>query len=116
MKLQSLKVKIGIGADEPYYVHTNVLVPIEGNYYYLPTSYTNPIKCKLINYRTYGSVDNIIRVMAVIDIGKFTGSPNSITLKEISPHLLFSTKDQAAQYYLDNKKELNFDYLNIKKV
>ena len=109
MKLQNLKVKIGVWANEPYYVDTNILVSIEGNYY-LPTSYTNPIKCKLIDYRTYGSVDNIIRVMAVIDIGKFTGSPNSITLKEISPHLLFSTKDQAAQYYLDNKKELNFDF------
>ena len=104
MKMKNLRVKIGIGAESPYYIDTGILVPIEG-VYYLPTDYKEPLKCTLVDYRTYGSVDNIIRVMAVVNIG------NAIELKDISPKLLFSTKDQASQYYLDHRKELNFDYL-----
>lgn len=103
MKMQNLKVKIGIGTDYPYYVDTGLLVPVEGKYY-LPTSYKDPIRCKLVDYNVYGSVDNVIRVMAVVHI-------DGLPLKDVSPQLLFSIKDQAAQYCLDHKKELNFDYL-----
>ena len=107
MKMQNLKVKIGIGADYPYQVDTGLLVPIVGKYY-LPTSYKDPMLCKLVDYRTYGSVDNIIRVMAVIHI-------DGLPLKDVSPQLLFPTKDRAAQFYLNHKKELNFDYLKENK-
>lgn len=103
MKMQNLKVKIGIGADYPYYVDTGLLVPSEGRYY-LPTSYKDPTSCKLVDYNVYGSVDNVIRVMAVIHI-------DGLPLKDVSPQLLFPTKDRAAQFYLNHKKELNFDYL-----
>lgn len=108
--MKNLEIKIAIGSGEPYYINTNISVPIE-NKYYLPTSYQNPMKCVLVDYQTYGSVDNIIRVMAVVDVGKFNGNPNSIVLKDVSPQLLFSTANQAGQYYLDHKEELNFDYL-----
>lgn len=103
MKMQNLKVKIGIGADYPYYIDTGLLVPVEGKYY-LPTSYKDPMLCKLVDYNVYGSVDNVIRVMAAVHI-------DGLPLKDVSPQLLFSIKDQASQYYLDHKKELNFDYL-----
>ena len=103
MKMQNLKVRIGIGSDYPCQVDTGLLVPVEGKYY-LPTSYKDPMLCKLVDYRTYGSVNNVIRVMAVIHI-------DGLPLKDVSPQLLFSTKDQAAQYYLDYKKELDFNYL-----
>lgn len=108
MKMQNLKVRIGIGADYPYYVDTGLLVPSEDRYY-LPTSYKDPTPCKLVDYNVYGSVNNVIRVMAVIHI-------DGLPLKDVSPQLLFSTKDQAAQFYLNHKKELNFDYLKEEKI
>ena len=49
MKMQNLKVKIGIGADYPYQVDTGLLVPIEGKYY-LPTSYKDPIPILTFNF------------------------------------------------------------------
>ena len=114
MKMKNLKIKVAIGSEQPYYIDTNIAVPVEGKYY-LPTCYKNPTQCFLVDYQTYGSVDNIIRVMAVIDIGKFNGDPNSIVLKDVSPQLLFSTEKKASQYYLDHKEELNFDYLKGEK-
>ena len=60
------------------------------------------------NYRGFSLVDNVIRVMAVIHI-------DGLPLKDVSPQLLFPTKDRAAQFYLNHKKELNFDYLKENK-
>ena len=111
MQLQDLELKVAIGTGNFYRIKTQIKVPLENQDYYLPTDYKEPLKCRLVDYILTLSVDNIIRVMATVNIGKRTGSVKDINLKEVSPLLLFTTKNQASQCYLENKDKFNWDYL-----
>lgn len=111
MQLQDLELKVAIGAENYYGIKTQIKLPKVNENYYLPTNYKEPLKCRLVDYISTLSVDNIIRVMATVNIGKRTGSVKDINLKEVSPLLLFTTKNQAGQYYLENKDKFNWDYL-----
>lgn len=85
---------------------------IEFKTYYLPTDNINPQKCQFIYYhleKSLGSVD--FTILATIDVGDFNGNPKSVKLTEVSPYLLFKNKSKAGEYYLEHKKELNFDFL-----
>lgn len=112
MKFQELELNIGIGGGNPYRVKTGINVPQEMEYYYIPTDYKEPLKCRLIDYTACLSVNNVLRIMATVKIEFGNGKH---VLKDIQPELLFNTKNLAAQYYLDHKKELNFDYLKEDK-
>lgn len=111
MQLQDLELKVAMGAGNHYRIKTQIKVPLKNKNYYLPTDYKNPLKCKLVDYTPMISVENIIRIMATIDIGKQSGMAKDITLREVSPSLLFTTKSQAAQCYLENKDKFNWNYL-----
>lgn len=96
----NLKLKICLGASEPYYIDTGLKVPRDTEYYYIPNDYRNPDRCYLVDYYVKLSVDNIIRVFAVIN------------LKDeqylIQPELLFKTVNQASDYYIKNKPDLSY--------
>lgn len=102
--MKTLKIKVALGSEQPYLVDTDIQILQDNEYYYLPTDYKEPLKVKLVDYNINLSVNNIIRIMACIDIG-------NLQLEEVSPNLLFSKKDTASDYYLEHKKELNWDYL-----
>lgn len=111
MQLQDLELKVAIGAGNYYGIKTQIKLPKVNENYYLPTNYKEPLQCRLIDYTPTLSVENIIRIMATVDIGKQTGLVEDINLKEVSPLLLFTTKNQASQCYLENKDKFNWDYL-----
>lgn len=108
MKFQELELKIGIGGGSPYRVKTGINVPQEMKYYYIPTDYKEPLKCRLIGYTACLSVDNVLRIMATVTIEFGSGKH---VLKDIQPELLFNTGNLAGNYYLSHKKDLDWDYL-----
>ena len=103
MNKQELEIKIAIGSETNYCIKTNIYVPLESQYYYIPTDYKEPLKVYLVGYNNYNSVDNIIRVMAVVSYNK--------KQFEVTPNTLFKSSDKAQEYYLQNKNELNYDFL-----
>lgn len=108
-KMQNLFIKIGIGPGLPYSINTLIKVPRESEYYYIPTDYRNPLRCYLIGYNVHQSVDNIIIVLAVIEIDK--------KQFEIQPQYLCKTPIQAGEMYLNKKPNLIYivDELNKKR-
>lgn len=104
-----LKIKIAIGSEHYDYVNTQILVPVDSEYYYIPTDYKNPMRVYLVDYNSYQSVDNIIMIMAIVS--------DEETKKQfpVSPKLLFKNSSKAGDYYLNHKNELNFKFLNIDK-
>lgn len=100
----TLKAKFSIGSIGTQQIDTKIELPKEMEYYYLPTDYREPLRVKLVDYNLHQGIENIIRVMACVDIG-------DLRLEEVSPNLLFKNKDEASNYYLEHKKELNWDYL-----
>ena len=100
---QKLEIKIAVGSKNVNYIKTNIYVPKELKYYYIPTSYTNPLKVYLVGYNNYNSVDNIIRVMAVVSYNK--------KQYEVTPNTLFTNSNKAGEYYLQHKQELNYEFL-----
>lgn len=100
---QELEIKLGIGSEAFHRIKTNIYVPIESQYYYIPTSYKEPLKVYLVGYNNYNSVDNIIRVMAVISYNK--------KHFEVTPNTLFENPSKAGDYYLQHKNDLNYDFL-----
>ena len=107
-KMQNLFIKIGIGGEPHYSINTRIKVPRESEYYYIPTDYRNPLRCYLIDYNVHQSVDNIIRIFAVIEIDK--------KQFEIQPEYLCKTPIQAGELYLNKKPHLEYivDELNKK--
>ena len=108
----TIKFKICYNNSE-YEIDTQIKKElIEFKTYYLPTDNINPQKCQFICYhleKSLGSVD--FTILATIDVGNFNGNPKSVKLTEVSPYLLFKNKSKAGDYYLEHKKELNFDFL-----
>lgn len=102
---QELEIKVAIGSEYPYTVNTNILVPREGKYYYLPTDNIEPLKVRLVGYKSFQSVENVIRVLAIVS--------DEVTNKlfEISPNILFRSSLKAGDYYLGHKDELDFSFL-----
>lgn len=106
--MQELTLKVAIGTENYQTVKTGIQIPKEGKYY-IPDSYREPSKVDVVGYVVNQSVENVIRVMAVIDIGR--SSINKIELEEISPKYLFKTKNEASDYYLKHKNEFDLSYL-----
>lgn len=102
---QELKIKIAIGSEYPYTINTNIIVPIEGRYYYLPTSNIEPLKVYLVRYHAFQGIDDIIRILAKV------GDSTTSRLFEISPNILFRSASKARNYYLEHKSELDFSFL-----
>lgn len=102
---QELEIKIAIGSEYPYMINTNILVPKECEYYYLPTDNIKPLKVYLVGYHAFQSVDNIIRILAKV------GDERTGRLFEISPNILFRSASKAGDYYLEHKSELDFSFL-----
>ena len=104
--MQDLIIKIGIGSDSHYRINTKIKVPRETEYYYIPSCYKNPLRCYLASYNVHQSVDNIVRILAVIDINK--------KQFEIQPEYLCKTPSQAGSLYLNKKPNLKYilDELN----
>lgn len=103
--MQDLIIKIGIGAESHYRINTKIKVPRETEYY-IPTDYKNPLRCYLTDYNVHQSVDNIVRILAVIFIDK--------KQFEIQPEYLCKTPSQAGDLYLNKKPNLKYilDELN----
>ena len=103
------KMKVAVGTREPYYIDTQIVLPKDNLYYYIPTDYKNPTKVRLIAYNNYQSVDNCIRIMAFVSINKKT----NLT---ISPDLLFYSAEKAGDYYLEHKEELDWNISNSNEI
>ena len=102
-----LKIKVAVGSENYQFVDTEIEVPDICKNYYLPTDYKNPLQVQLIDYNVVQCIDNLVRVMACVDVSQNL----KIELKEVSPNLLFKSKDKASDYYLKHKSKLNWDYL-----
>lgn len=102
--MENLKINVAIGSENPYEIDTGIKVPQTMKKYYLPTDYKEPLKVKLIDYDITLGVGNVLRILACVNIGNFE-------LRQVTPNLLFKSKDKASDYYLEHKKELNWDYL-----
>lgn len=102
MKKQELLIKICLGSEPLQQINTGIKVPRELEYYYIPDDYKNPTRVYLVDYRVNLSVDNTIMILAMISINI------DKELEEIDPKYLFETKNQASDYYLKNKPNLNY--------
>ena len=104
--MQDLTIKIGIDTETHYTINTKIKVPRETEYYYIPSDYKNPLRCYLVGYNVHQSVDNIVIILAVIDINK--------KQFEIQLEYLCKTPSQAGDLYLNKKPNLKYivDELN----
>jgi len=100
--VRKLVLKVVIGSQCTQEVETNIEIPSEGTYY-IPNDYKEPETVRLVDYKVCNGVENEIVIMAIISYKS--------KLKDISPKLLFKTKGQASNYYLENKDSLHFEYL-----
>ena len=98
--MQDLFIKISIGVEPHYRINTKIKVPRETEYYYIPTDYKNPLRCYLADYNVHQTIDNIVRILAVIVIDK--------KQFEIQPEYLCKTPSQAGDLYLNKKPNLKY--------
>lgn len=103
MKTEKLFIKVRIGSGELYSIETNIELPITGKYYYLPTSYKEPVRVYLVDYTNALSIDNEIMITATISYNN--------KLYDVTPNTLFNTKQKASEYYLQNYKKLDYKFL-----
>lgn len=101
--MENLELRVAIGSSEYYSIKTEIEVPEINKFYYLPTEYKEPIKCKLIDYIPTQSIRGAIRVLATVIVND--------KLQDVSPNLLFKSKGKASEYYLKHKNEMNWNYL-----
>lgn len=100
----TLKIKVAIGNEEPYEVDTQLVMPRKpSKYYYIPNDYKDPTRVYFVDYNIVQSVENTVRIMATVSINN--------KLMDMSPQLLFDSKDKAGDYYLEHKEELKWDRL-----